>query len=183
MCFLLCCIARTQCSVSEWEWERELLCFMLRAKREDSAPRSYSIQTRSWGFQVIYIGYGEVRVGGLCIALLKDGQGNIVWELLRWIIAHSYVWTSICEFFTYYTAVGEWAWVVMVKESGGIMGLLWLFAGIFCIIHSCNTGLTKLISFYFLAGKYKTNVVYLCRTALKTNNINSFVKIMRTGEA
>ncbi|KAJ9598202.1 hypothetical protein L9F63_011122 [Diploptera punctata] len=33
------------------------------------------------------------------------------------------------------------------------------------------------------AGKYKTNVVNLCRTALKTNNLNSLVKIIRTGEA
>ncbi|XP_069693259.1 BBSome complex member BBS2-like [Periplaneta americana] len=32
-------------------------------------------------------------------------------------------------------------------------------------------------------GKYKTDVVNLCRLALKNNNLNSLVKIMRTGEA
>ncbi|PNF42357.1 hypothetical protein B7P43_G03680 [Cryptotermes secundus] len=32
-------------------------------------------------------------------------------------------------------------------------------------------------------GKYKTNIVNLCRTALKNNNLNSLVKIMKNGEA
>ena len=36
---------------------------------------------------------------------------------------------------------------------------------------------------FFSVGKYKTNVVNLCRTALKNNNLNSLVKIIKTGEA
>lgn len=39
------------------------------------------------------------------------------------------------------------------------------------------------ISFYFSVGKFKTQVVNSCRTAIKSNNTSSLFKIIQTGLA